>query len=86
MLDTGKGICRDSTWSSCGSGVSKTPCSDFFCDLMWTCIVHYKGNFLAVCRWRMSYWYGFIAQFTILPFHQEYADSGIGPMLSASPL
>ena len=24
----------------------------------------------------MSYWYGFIAQFTILPFHQEYADSG----------
>ena len=28
------------------------------------------------CRWRISYWYGFIAQFTILPFHQEYADSG----------
>ena len=26
----------------------------------------------------MSYWYGFIAQFTILPFHQEFADSGTG--------
>ncbi len=28
------------------------------------------------CRWRISYWYGFIAQFTFLPFHQEYVDSG----------
>ncbi|KAK9795930.1 hypothetical protein WJX73_006763, partial [Symbiochloris irregularis] len=26
--------------------------------------------------WRMAYWYGFIVQFTILPFHQELADSG----------
>ena len=33
-------------------------------------------RFIQCCRWRISYWYGFIAQFTILPFHQEYADSG----------
>ena len=26
--------------------------------------------------WRVAYWYGFLAQFTLLPFHQEYADSG----------
>lgn len=26
--------------------------------------------------WRVAYWYGFAAQFTALPFHQEYADSG----------
>ncbi|CAL5224711.1 g7442 [Coccomyxa viridis] len=37
-----------------------------------------KGQHLEILRqwWRISYWYGFIAQFTILPFHQEYADSG----------
>ena len=26
--------------------------------------------------WRIAYWYGFFAQFTLLPFHQEFADSG----------
>ena len=26
--------------------------------------------------WRLAYWYGFAVQFTVLPFHQEYADSG----------
>ena len=26
--------------------------------------------------WQVSYYYGFAAQFTLLPFHQEYADSG----------
>ena len=26
--------------------------------------------------WRVAYWYGFAAQFTALPFHQEFADSG----------
>ena len=26
--------------------------------------------------WRWAYWYGFLAQFTVLPFHQELADSG----------
>ena len=26
--------------------------------------------------WRVAYWYGFLAQFMLLPFHQEYADSG----------
>ena len=25
--------------------------------------------------WRIVYWYGFVAQFTVLPFHQEFADS-----------
>lgn len=29
-----------------------------------------------VMWWRISYWYGFIVMFTILPFHQEYVDSG----------
>ncbi|EIE18799.1 hypothetical protein COCSUDRAFT_45246 [Coccomyxa subellipsoidea C-169] len=37
-----------------------------------------KGQHLDLLRqwWRISYWYGFIAQFTFLPFHQEYVDSG----------
>lgn len=26
--------------------------------------------------WRVAYWYGFTVQFTLLPFHQEYADCG----------
>ncbi|KAK9867472.1 hypothetical protein WJX84_005221, partial [Apatococcus fuscideae] len=26
--------------------------------------------------WQVSYWYGFIAMFTVLPIHQEYANSG----------
>jgi hypothetical protein len=30
-------------------------------------------------RWRISYWYGFLAQFTFLPLHQEYVDSGERP-------
>ena len=28
------------------------------------------------CRWRISYWFGFLAQFTWLPLHQEFVDSG----------
>ncbi|CAL8470464.1 g10006 [Coccomyxa elongata] len=37
-----------------------------------------QGQHLELLRqwWRISYWYGFIAQFTILPLHQEYIDSG----------
>lgn len=31
---------------------------------------------LLVTWWRLAYWYGFAVQFTVLPFHQEYADSG----------
>ena len=31
---------------------------------------------LLVTWWRVAYWYGFAVQFTLLPFHQEYADSG----------
>lgn len=31
---------------------------------------------LLVTWWQLAYWYGFAAQFTLLPFHQEYADSG----------
>ena len=27
-------------------------------------------------RWRISYWFGFLAQFTWLPLHQEFVDSG----------
>ena len=26
--------------------------------------------------WRVAYWYGFVVMFTLLPFHQEYSDSG----------
>eukprot|EP00216_Chloropicon_sp_CCMP2111_P001807 CAMPEP_0198244222 /NCGR_PEP_ID=MMETSP1446-20131203/33729_1 /TAXON_ID=1461542 ORGANISM="Unidentified sp, Strain CCMP2111" /NCGR_SAMPLE_ID=MMETSP1446 /ASSEMBLY_ACC=CAM_ASM_001112 /LENGTH=727 /DNA_ID=CAMNT_0043928221 /DNA_START=62 /DNA_END=2245 /DNA_ORIENTATION=+ len=32
-------------------------------------------KFLAVA-WQVVYWYAFLALFTILPFHQEYADCG----------
>ena len=34
-----------------------------------------QPHVLSLC-WRVAYWYGFLAQFTLLPFHQEYADSG----------
>ena len=52
--------------------ISYLPSFCFFaCNFTWCGIIMY-----APCRWRISYWYGFVAQFTILPFHQEYADSG----------
>ncbi|DBA73319.1 hypothetical protein WJX77_000394 [Trebouxia sp. C0004] len=40
-----------------------------------------------VTWWRVAYWYGFAVQFTLLPFHQEYADSGhftIGDRITAA--
>ena len=52
--------------------ISYLPSFCFFaCDFTWCGITMYDP-----CRWRISYWYGFVAQFTVLPFHQEYADSG----------
>ena len=43
-----------------------------------TGFVHAQGTSpqLLVTWWRVAYWYGFAVQFTVLPFHQEYADSG----------
>ncbi|KAK9804797.1 hypothetical protein WJX72_005995 [[Myrmecia] bisecta] len=35
-----------------------------------------QGPTLLSIWWRAAYWYGFAAQFTVLPFHQEMADSG----------
>lgn len=35
----------------------------------------YQPELLSIW-WRVAYWYGFTVQFTLLPFHQEYADCG----------
>lgn len=40
------------------------------------CGVQGQSPQLLVTWWQLAYWYGFAVQFTLLPFHQEYADSG----------